>query len=129
MSNYLTVLFLALLPNFEIYDRVRHFDGNDILTDVRSHLYDDKMLVTIQNYPVGSIVSQDVLNISSVHESTHGINSFLRDKYSTETKKVNGFYCLDNQYLIVQESHLKLTDIAKKIPNSIRFTSYELIFL
>lgn len=128
MINGLFFLLFSITPVFSLYDRVRPADSDDILGDVCSHLYDNTYNVTIKDYPKGSVVSQDSFNISTVHESTHGVNSFLRGKYSTKDVKVNGFYCLDNRFITIKESHLTLSDVANGIPKSIRFNSYDLTF-
>ena len=125
--SIISIMFFTA-PEFSIYDRVRPSETDDILGDIKSHLHNNYYDVTIKDYPTGSIVSQDSLNISTVHESTHGINSFLRNKYSTNENKVNAFYCLNNQYIVIKESNLALKGVGKNIPKSIRFTSYDLCF-
>lgn len=127
MIRYLIPLLFAFQLNFQTFDRVRAVDGNDILSDVLSHNYNDNYKVSAKDY-TNYIPSQDSMLISSTHECTHGVNSILRDRLSTKENKVNAFYCLDNRYVSIKESRLTLSDVAKKIPNSIRFTSYELIF-
>lgn len=128
MLRLILPLLLLLTPDFQTYDRVRPIEQTDILSDVRSHLPDDYYMVTQKDYPANSAISKDSMLITSAHECTHGVNSFLRNKYTTKDVKVNGFYCLENRFVIIRESHLTLSDVANNIPKSIRFGSYDLIF-
>jgi hypothetical protein len=128
MLKFIAPFLLLLNPEFYIYDRIRPIEQTDILSDVRSHLSDDYYMVSRKDYPTNSIISNDSMLITSVHECTHGVNSFLRNEYSTKDVKINGFYCLDNRFITIRESHLTLTDVAKSIPKSIRFNAYDLTF-
>ena len=128
MIRYLIPFLFAFQSNFQTFDRIRFIEGDDIFSDVLSHNKDDYFIVTSKDYS-SFIPSKDSMLITSVHECTHGVNSILRDKLTSKENKVNAFYCLDNRYVSIKESRLTLTDVANKIPKSIRFTSYDLIFL
>lgn len=110
-------LFISNIE-FQIFDRVRVVDGNDILSDVLSHNYNDNYKVSAKDF-ANYIPSKDSMLITSVHECTHGVNSILRVKLSTDKNKVNAFYCLDNRFVSIKESHLTLSDVAKKVPMGI----------
>ena len=118
----------AFQSNFQTFDRIRVIEGDDIFSDVLSHNKDDYFIVTPKDYS-SFVPSKDSMLITSVHECTHGVNSILRDKLTSKENKVNAFYCLDSRYVSIKESRLTLSDVANKIPKSIRFSSYDLTFL
>ena len=59
------------------------------------------------------------------HETTHGINSRVRNFYHTAGNIRNAFYCLDGKALLLSEPKgLFLHDVARKIPKSLRGKIY-----
>lgn len=83
-------------------------DRSKILSDIKSHIgaaevYQGTDLVTV------------------AHETTHAINSSIRNKYGG-----NGFYVLDNKAISIQEPKIKLSTVAHNISSALHGMSYDL---
>lgn len=64
---------------------------------------------------------------TNAHETTHGINSEVRNEYFLKLKKkVNAFYCLDGRAVIVEEPNMKKSQVDKFIPAVLRSYRYNL---
>lgn len=87
-----------------------------VLGDIESHM------------PDGHAYS-DSNKITWGHETTHGINANIRNKYYKSERVVNAFYCLNNKACLVEEPKLKLSVIAGKIPEILRGPSYKLYLI
>jgi len=62
---------------------------------------------------------------TNAHETGHGIHSYLRNKYSSETKKkVNGFYGLQGRGIIIEEPNIRKSQINSFVPQSLRSYRY-----
>lgn len=58
---------------------------------------------------------------TNVHETAHGIHSYLRNKYNSGRKKrVNCFYVLEGRGVIVEEPNIRKSQINKFVPESLR---------
>lgn len=115
-------MFSVIEPN--TLDRVRHYNGDDIMADVQSHLPEKHPYnVTARDYGL-AFLDQDGLNISTVHECTHGINAELRIQHSKK-EKYNGFYLLDNNYVIIKEPDINPLRVLEKVPKCLRFNIYQ----
>lgn len=117
------VTLLGLLEPQKL-DRVRHVDGDDILSDVQSHLQSDHGYNVVASDYGAAFVDQDSLNISTAHECTHGINAELRVQHSKK-EKYNGFYLLDDNYVIIKEPDINTLSILNKVPKRLRFNIYQ----
>ncbi|RDJ35436.1 MAG: hypothetical protein DWQ19_11510 [Crenarchaeota archaeon] len=106
-----------------------------VLSDIESHM------------PAGHIY-RDSDKITWAHETTHGINSNLRQKYSRSyggrdvwgrsawkeidgkpvfhNGRINGFYCLDNKAAIIEEPPTTMQAAAALVPQSLRGPVYNL---
>lgn len=103
------------------YDRVRPYPGSDIMADVQSHLPENHHYnVTARDYGL-NYVDQESLDISTVHECTHGINGILRAKLP----KGNAFYLLSNNFVAFSEPDVKLSVVLKKVPKELRVFMYD----
>ena len=60
------------------------------------------------------------------HETTHGINSELRNNWNKTGKKANGFYVLSDRAAIVVEPNIRKSDCAPYIPASLHGSRYDL---
>lgn len=58
------------------------------------------------------------------HETTHGINSHIRNNFNTTGKKANGFYLLENRGLVLVEPNITKSQVAPYIPQSLREFRY-----
>lgn len=66
---------------------------------------------------------------TNVHETVHGINNILRNKYSIlSKKKVNGFYAGVGKGIIVENPQILMRDIIPYIPLSVRGYRFNLYF-
>lgn len=62
---------------------------------------------------------------TNVHETAHGIHSYLRNKYTNElSKRVNGFYVLEGRAVIVEEPNIKKSQINRFVPQNLRSYRY-----
>jgi hypothetical protein len=60
------------------------------------------------------------------HETTHGINSELRNNWNKTGKKANGFYVLEDRAAIIVEPNIRKSDCAPFIPASLHGPRYDL---
>ena len=58
------------------------------------------------------------------HETTHGINSHIRNNFNTTGKKANGFYLLENRGVVLVEPNITKSQVAPYIPQSLRGMRY-----
>jgi hypothetical protein len=63
--------------------------------------------------------------ITAGHETTHGINSFIRNKYYDGTP-INAFYCLKDRAIILNEPKTRIETVASQVPRSLRGSVYNL---
>lgn len=83
----------------------------------------------IMNYSKESPFSDEHGRSTSSHETVHGINSYLRNKYKRETKKnVNGFYCGNGYGIIIENPKFRLRQIAQYVPHSLRGYRFKMYF-
>lgn len=121
-------------PVFINWPKVRSVDGNlgKVLGDIEAHM------------PAGHIY-KDSDKITWGHETTHGINSnirnrnqkwvvaytkpffFFRKKYLVKSaERVNGFYCLEDRAAVIIEPPTTIRAAAAKVPQSLRGGVYQL---
>jgi hypothetical protein len=60
------------------------------------------------------------------HETTHGINSHLRNNFNRTGRRANGFYVMQNRGVILAEPNLRKSAVAAYIPASLRGDRYAL---
>lgn len=67
---------------------------------------------------------------TNVHETIHGINSYLRNKAVKETKnyKLNGFYAGSGYGIILENPNLRLRQVRDYVPSSVRGYRFKLYF-
>jgi hypothetical protein len=61
---------------------------------------------------------------TNVHETAHGIHSYLRNKYS-KSKRYNGLYCLNGKAIVLQEPNIRKHQIIEFIPPNLRGYRFE----
>jgi hypothetical protein len=120
---------LRIEPQFVEFLPIRDVKNLGIvLSDIESHM------------PAGhQYVDSD--KVTWAHETTHGINSVIRNKYNsrrtiiktaTEYRnvvgggRINAFYVLKNRAVVIEEPNVKINQIAPLIPPSLRGRSYNL---
>lgn len=101
-------------PEWQEYKPVRTADASlgKVLGDIESHM------------PPGHIY-RDSDKVTWGHETTHGINSNLRQKFRSD-KRINGFYCLQDRAAIIEEPKVLITQVASEVPPSLRGGVYQL---
>ncbi|MCS6799297.1 MAG: hypothetical protein NZ898_12365, partial [Myxococcota bacterium] len=92
-----------------------HPSWGEVLTDIVRHLprsygdtyYDDD-------------------KITYGHETTHGINSHIRNYLNDTGRRANGFYVLENRGVLIVEPPLRKSDANPYVPASLRGDRYDL---
>jgi len=59
------------------------------------------------------------------HETTHGINSELRNYHTGTNQRANGFYVLGDKAAIVLEPNIRKSDVNAYVPASLRGPRYD----
>ncbi|MDP2925658.1 MAG: hypothetical protein Q8N99_04770 [Nanoarchaeota archaeon] len=96
----------------------------DSLSDVRRYrdmLARQRPDLVLDNYETGEAEG-------TVHEATHGINSYLRNIKGSGTGRDNAFYLFNGDYVILQEPNgVTLTDVSRFVPQNLKYDgSYNL---
>jgi hypothetical protein len=100
-------------PEFVEWKPVKSVNNlGKVLSDIESHM------------PDGHIY-KDSDKITWGHETTHGINSNLRNKHTSQGK-VNGFCVLENRGVIILEPKTTISAAARLVPSSLRGGVYQL---
>ena len=101
-------------PEIQNYPLVRSLDNSlgKVLSDIDAHM------------PAGHIY-RDNDRITWSHETTHGINSNIRQKFSG-SGRINGFYVLENRAIVVKEPATTIRAVAARVPNNLRGGVYNL---
>lgn len=113
-------------PDEGVGTRVRWIDfpeqrsGSDpawgaVLTDIERHLPTE----------YGSTY-RDSDRVTHGHETTHGINSHIRNYFNDTGRRANGFYCLDGKAAVVPEPGMRKSAVAPFIPSNMRGSRYDL---
>lgn len=88
------------------------FRLGSVLSDIRSHVND------------GGYYNDSDL-ITAAHETTHGINSNVRNQLY-DGRSINAFYCLDGRACVLFEPKTRIEVVAKNVPPSLRGSVYKL---
>ena len=83
-----------------------------VLSDIRSHIED------------GGYYNDPDL-ITAAHETTHGINSNVRNALY-DGKRINAFYCLEGRAAVLLEPKTRIEKVAANVPPSLRGGVYNL---
>jgi len=89
-----------------------------VLTDIAQHLppeYGDQ-------YWDGDLVTAG-------HETTHGINSDIRNHHNDTGERANGFYVLEDRAVVVVEPGIRKSDVVPFVPSSLRGSRFGLYLL
>lgn len=101
-----------VVPTFVEVPKFRNESGDSVYADVLSHS---------KETPYGNAHGR----ATNVHETGHGIHSYLRNKYSSELgKKVNGFYVLEGRGVIIEEPDMRKSRIKEFVPQNLRSYRY-----
>jgi hypothetical protein len=84
-----------------------------------------KVLADIESHMPAGHIYRDNDQVTWAHETTNGINSNVRNQNSGG-KKVNGFYCLENRAVVLEEPPTTIRAVAQLVPPSLRGGTYNL---
>ena len=102
------------VPEFVKVPKFREINEDSVYADVLNHSKDR---------PFGDQHGRS----TNVHETGHGIHSYLRNGYTRELgKRVNGFYCFDGRGAIIEEPNMRISHIRRFIPENLRSYRYKL---
>ncbi len=93
-------------PQFVAVEKVRSASEASVYGDVMSHSHEA---------PFGNAHGR----ATNVHETNHGINSWLRNKHRINNQ-VNGFYVLQDRGVILEEPQFRKSQVAKFVPQNLR---------
>ncbi len=88
--------------------KLTRFTG--LLGDVESHLP--------ASYGNQYIEPSD--HITTAHETSHGISSFLRNRFFRGTGRSNAFYLLNNKAIVLKEPPMRKSAVNRFVPKSLR---------
>ena len=94
------------LPEFVEVPEFRPKTENSVYGDIMSHS---------KEAPFGDAHGRS----TNAHETVHGINSYLRNKYS-HGKRVNGFYAMNGKGVIVEEPDIRKSQVNQFVPRNLR---------
>jgi hypothetical protein len=101
-----------IVPTFVEVEKFRNVEGDSVYADVLSHSKEGAF---------GNAHGR----ATNVHETAHGIHSYLRNKYRREMgKKVNGFYVLEGRGVIIEEPNMRKSRIKEFLPQNLRSYRY-----
>lgn len=60
------------------------------------------------------------------HETTHGINSYVRNSRNNSGKRANGFYLLNSKIAIIEEPNIRKSQVAPFVPAPLRNSRFDL---
>lgn len=83
-----------------------------VLSDIDSHLHEGH-------------IYRDEDVVTWGHETTHGINSVIRNRHH-KGRRVNGFYCLEDRCIVITEPPTTIKTVATKVPPSLRGQVFQL---
>lgn len=85
----------------------------------------DKLCDIESQMPAGHIYRDSDL-VTWAHETTHGINSRIRNELAKGTGHANGFYVLANRGIVLAEPRCRKSHAARFIPAAYRDSTYSL---
>lgn len=80
----------------------------------------------VMNYSESSPFGDEHGRATNVHETVHGINSYIRNKFYKQ--KINGFYAGSGYAILVKNPKLRLRQIRDYVPLSLRGYRFKLYF-
>lgn len=104
--------------NFTNFPEQKKFSNSrlgNVLPDIESHLP--------RQY--GSTYREPD-HVTWAHETTHGINSHLRNNYNNTGKEANGFYVGNDRGVVMAEPNMRKSQVAEHVPQSLRGNKYDM---
>ncbi len=92
---------------------------------VSQRIREESLYADIMNRQSNPFTSED--RDTNAHETTHGINSDLRNQYARQLrKKVNGFYVTGGKGVIIEEPNIRKSAVIPFLPPALRSYRYNL---
>lgn len=63
---------------------------------------------------------------TNAHETTHGINSHIRNASQKQGKRINGFYVLEGRGVVLEEPKIKMSNAVRFVPQKLRSYRWDL---
>ncbi len=90
-----------------------------VLTDIQNHLPPS----------YGDMYWFEDSYMTAGHETTHGINSDIRNNHNDTGGRANGFYVLENRGVVVQEPNIRKADALPFIPQALQGSRHQLYMI
>lgn len=91
--------------------------------EVSQHIREDSLYADIMNRQSRPFTTHD--RDTNAHETSHGIHSDLRNRYSRQLgKKVNGFYVTGGKGVIIEEPGIRKSAVKPYLPQELRSYRY-----
>lgn len=128
------VIFFVIIKFYSVSLAIENQDATSSglkLTQITKYndLPENSIYNTIINYSKEKPFGDQYGRNTNAHETVHGINSYLRNKYFKELKQdVNGFYAGEGFGIILKNPKLTLRQVKNYIPNCVRGYRFNLYF-
>ncbi|RCK78825.1 MAG: hypothetical protein OZSIB_0975 [Candidatus Ozemobacter sibiricus] len=104
--------------NFPPSKNLSNSSWGPLLTDIENHLP-----------PKYGTQYRDQSPSTHAHETTHGINSHIRNYMNKTGRKANGFYVGNNRAVVLVEPNVRKSAAVPYVPNSLRGSRFNLYLL
>jgi hypothetical protein len=101
------------LPDFVQIQKHRQSEEGTVYGDIISHS---------KGKPFGDQGGRG----TNAHETTHGINSEIRNAHTNQGKKINGFYVLEGRGVVLEEPKIKMEHAKKFVPKNLQSYRWDL---
>jgi len=132
-DDYLFVYNASYNTNYKEVSRPRIISVGLKLIELKKHkniFPSDIFYNEVMSYSIEEPFGDEHGRSTNVHETVHGINSWIRNTYKQKYKKnINGFYAGAGRGVLVENPPLTIRDIVPFIPQSVRGYRYELYFV
>lgn len=98
---------MEVVPEFVSVPKYRNSEQDSVYGDIISHSKDA---------PFGDRAGRG----TNAHETTHGINSEIRNSNQKQGKKINGFYVLEGRGVVMEEPKIKMSNAVKFVPKNLQ---------
>lgn len=127
LTTIISILSLFFIGSFVFGgDRVVPVGLELIKLEKVRELPDTCVYNQVMNYSISKPFGDAHGRSTNVHETVHGINSYLRNKHHKEN--ANGFYAGNGYGIVVVNPKLKLRQVQNYVPHSLRGYRYKLYF-
>lgn len=98
-----------------------------VFVNVIGNPKDNSIYADIMSHSTGRTFGDKHGRMTNAHETTHFINSQLRESHMRNNpKRINAFYVLGGKGVVIEEPNIKLGDVANFVPQKLRSHRYQL---